>query len=327
MFFTVTLPATLWFFDKQKVNTDRKDKILFIDARNTYHQIDRAHRQWKEEHIQNLAAIVRLYRGETERYLELVNHYSINADAAVKAVPLRYNALQQKLTVCLANLKKYAADSKSKRTKEDQKKLEQSSLEQKVSALVMPEFSLPKLDWKKDIPTTNKEQLAYAEKLTSYVNELKELEVNLTTNKDALNEIWAEADKLLKLKNDKSWAELELTNLAKVLDELQQNWNASVAEVNYWYTNIHWLQSRFPDAKYIDVIGLCKLAEKNEYIEEQDYCLNAGRYVGVNLEYDDLTVEEFKLRLTTKLNDLKNLTRSSVKLESTIFQQLEDLKI
>ena len=75
MFFTVTLPATLWFYDKAKVKTDRKDKILFIDARNVYRQIDRAHREWTEEQQQNLATIVRLYRGETDRFLELINKY------------------------------------------------------------------------------------------------------------------------------------------------------------------------------------------------------------------------------------------------------------
>jgi len=159
--------------------------------------------------------------------------------------------------------------------------------------LVIPEFILPALDWKKDIPTTNIEELTFAEKLTSYLNELKEVETNLKTNKDALCEIWAEADKLLKLKNDKAWAELELTNLAKILNELQQNWKAAVAEVNYWHTNINWLQSRFPDAKYVDIVGLCRLADKKEYVEEQDYSLNAGRYVGVEIEGENITREEF----------------------------------
>ncbi|MBK9300612.1 MAG: N-6 DNA methylase [Bacteroidetes bacterium] len=106
MFFTVTLPATLWFFDKQKVNTDRKDKILFIDARNTYHQIDRAHLQWKEEHIQNLSAIVRLYRGETQRYVDLITHYESQADTAVKSIPSTLNALQEKLSLSITNIKK-----------------------------------------------------------------------------------------------------------------------------------------------------------------------------------------------------------------------------
>lgn len=47
MFYTVTLPCTLWFFDKGKINTPRKDKILFIDARNLYRQIDRKLREFK----------------------------------------------------------------------------------------------------------------------------------------------------------------------------------------------------------------------------------------------------------------------------------------
>jgi len=64
MFYNVTLPVTLWFLDKGKKKTDRKDKILFIDARNIYHQIDRAHRDWTEEQIQEIADIVRAYRGE-----------------------------------------------------------------------------------------------------------------------------------------------------------------------------------------------------------------------------------------------------------------------
>ncbi|MCA1625864.1 MAG: type I restriction-modification system subunit M [Acidobacteria bacterium] len=64
MFYTVTLPCTLWFYDKGKAGTKRKDKVLFIDARHVYRQIDRAHRDFTDEQIEFLANIVRLYRGE-----------------------------------------------------------------------------------------------------------------------------------------------------------------------------------------------------------------------------------------------------------------------
>ncbi len=64
MFYNVTLPVTLWFLDKGKKKTDRKNKILFIDARNIYTQIDRAHRDWTDEQIEQIASIVRSYRGE-----------------------------------------------------------------------------------------------------------------------------------------------------------------------------------------------------------------------------------------------------------------------
>jgi type I restriction enzyme M protein len=63
-FYTVTLPCTLWFFDKAKRPTDRADKVLFIDARKTFNQIDRAHRDFLPEQIEFLANIARLYRGE-----------------------------------------------------------------------------------------------------------------------------------------------------------------------------------------------------------------------------------------------------------------------
>ena len=62
MFYNVTLPVTLWFLDKSKKKTDRKAKVLFIDARNIYNQIDRAHRDWTEEQIEQIADIVRAYR-------------------------------------------------------------------------------------------------------------------------------------------------------------------------------------------------------------------------------------------------------------------------
>jgi type I restriction enzyme M protein len=63
-FYTVTLPCTLWFLDRGKVKTPRKEKVLFIDARHTYQQIDRAHRDFRPEQSEFLANIVRLYRDE-----------------------------------------------------------------------------------------------------------------------------------------------------------------------------------------------------------------------------------------------------------------------
>jgi type I restriction enzyme M protein len=64
MFYTVTLPCTLWFLDKGKAKTKRADTVLFIEARHIYRQVDRAHRDWTEAQIGFLANLVRLYRGE-----------------------------------------------------------------------------------------------------------------------------------------------------------------------------------------------------------------------------------------------------------------------
>lgn len=68
MFYTVTLPCTLWFLDKGKHGTPRAETILFIDARHIYRQIDRAHRDWADTQIGFIANVVRLYRGEEPDY-------------------------------------------------------------------------------------------------------------------------------------------------------------------------------------------------------------------------------------------------------------------
>jgi type I restriction enzyme M protein len=64
MFYTVTLPVTLWFLDRGKQGTARADKVLFLDARLVYRQVDRAHREWIPAQVGFLANVVRLYRGE-----------------------------------------------------------------------------------------------------------------------------------------------------------------------------------------------------------------------------------------------------------------------
>ena len=64
MFYTVTLPCTLWFLDRGRAKTKRADTVLFIDARHIYRQVDRAHRDWTPAQIGFIANLVRLYRGE-----------------------------------------------------------------------------------------------------------------------------------------------------------------------------------------------------------------------------------------------------------------------
>lgn len=109
-------------------------------------------------------------------------------------------------------------------------------------------------------------------------SQIKEIDAALQTSKDTLFEVLALADKQIKVKTDKDWNALGL-NGVKQIEELHKIWKNSVNEVSYWQTNIDWLQSRFPEAKYADVVGLCKVADKTEYAEEQNYSMNAGRYV------------------------------------------------
>ena len=104
-FFTVTLPCTLWFFDKGKRGTDRADKVLFIDARHIYRQLDRAHRDFTEAQLEFLANVVRSYRGQPcefragsqdkflETFGETANPPLITASSAKASATVDHSAL------------------------------------------------------------------------------------------------------------------------------------------------------------------------------------------------------------------------------------------
>lgn len=190
MFSSVTLPATLWFFDKAKTHSEKKNEILFIDARNVFTQVDRAHRKFSDEQIKNLGIISRLYEGDTEDFVSLIEEYK----------------------TALANA---------------------------------PETS---------------------------------------------------DDKEVKTKS-------------------------------YYQSQIDWLNERFPDGKYNDVIGLCKVAklEGEDGIVDQDYSLNAGRYVGVVIEDDGMTAEEFKAEMLSLNDELLKLNDEAHSLEQTIAENLKEL--
>jgi len=83
-FYTVTLPCTLWFFDRAKRKTDRWDKVLFIDARHIFRQVDRAHRKFSPRQIEYIANIVRLYRGEKLEFIALEDEEHPGSDPVLK---------------------------------------------------------------------------------------------------------------------------------------------------------------------------------------------------------------------------------------------------
>ena len=190
MFSSVTLPATLWFFDKQKPHSDKKNEILFIDARNVFTQVDRAHRKFSEEQIKNLGVISKLYHGDTQALADLLAEY-------------------------------------------------RAKLEQAPETAEEPETQ-PKA---------------------------------------------------------------------------------------YWQQQIDWLTERFPDGVYNDVIGLCKAAtmEGEDVIIDQDYSLNAGRYVGVVIEDDGLTPEEFKAEMQSLHGEFTALSAEAKELETLIADNLKGL--
>ncbi|CQR75017.1 hypothetical protein SOV_35220 [Sporomusa ovata DSM 2662] len=98
-------------------------------------------------------------------------------------------------------------------------------------------------------------------------------------------------------------------------------------DIAYWQSNIDWLLERFPEGKYVDVIGLCKAAkiEGEDGIKDQDYSLNPGRYVGVVIEDGGMTEEEFKAEMLLLSDELSILNAEAKKLEEKIADNLREL--
>lgn len=84
-FYTLSLPCSLWFFDRAK-RSENKNKVLFIDARNYFTVVDRTLNEWTEWQLNNLQAIVHLYRGETDKYSRLIKKYEDSIEEAIATI-------------------------------------------------------------------------------------------------------------------------------------------------------------------------------------------------------------------------------------------------
>lgn len=115
-----------------------------------------------------------------------------------------------------------------------------------------------------------------------------------------------------------------LTADIKEVKVLLADIKADRSEAEYFFNHISWLQERFPNAEYEDVTGLCKLATPED-VTEQDYSLNAGRYVGVVIEEDGRTEEEFSNDLMISKDKFIELTNESKVLENLILSNLNQI--
>ncbi|MGD0572908.1 MAG: N-6 DNA methylase [Sedimentisphaerales bacterium] len=289
MFYTVTLPATLWFFDKAKAD----DKILFIDARNIFTHIDKAHREFSDEQIQDIAIISRLHRGNREAFTELVHRYFAEG---FKRLAENRPVLSQVAKRVTEFLKSYNG---------------------------------------KDLPDFDK-SLAGVDKLESaYINYKKEAnpakvdEANKKQRKlnetvhpffATLHELLKEVDKKVRHIEKEQKTGKDLKTLKAELEQLHKK----VKETEYYFPHVSWLQERFPEAKYEDVTGLCKLASMND-IREQEYSLNPGRYVGVVIEEDGKTEEEFIDEVLSMNEELTKLNTDARELEGVIGHNIKQI--
>lgn len=351
MFSTVTLPATLWFFDKAKQITDfetgkDKIKILFVDARNVFHQVDRAHREFTEEQLQNLAAINNLRKGNQKFFIELVHSHYANAIERMPIVKDLLENIHKNLTKQFADFGKWVNTVKpadeQKAILEKEKFFELlKKIQIAETATILNHINKAVTDFEdykkkynaEKIEASNTAQhVLFADSeilLHDFLQTKKELEKNFRD----FEKLFKLADDNLKSKEDKAWKTLDKPKDIRILLDKLNEYSNPVKNNNYedeekspvyFLKMAEWLQQRFPKAQYEDVTGLCKLATITD-IEEQDYSLNPGRYVGVVIEEDGMTEEEFEAEIKRLNSELNVLNASASDLEKLINQNILNL--
>ena len=256
-FYTLSLPCSLWFFDKAK-REENRDKVLFIDARKYYTVVDRTLNEWSEWQLRNLQAIVHLYRGESEKYKMLMAEYN---NAIAEAV----NSIVDKAQKFIGLLDEETAG--------------------KFNA---------SLTWIDSLWENNED---LAKKLNGQIEQTKAC-VKLAEGKLKKREI-----KPMRQAGDE---------FCKMLDGIL----TIIKEYD-------WLTEKFGNGEYRDIAGLCKIAALEE-IEEKNYSLTPGAYVGVPEQEDDGV--DFHERMNEIHAELAKLHEEADVLMKEILKDWETLK-
>ncbi len=301
MFSSVTLPATLWFFDKQKPNTDKKNEILFVDARNIWTPIpkDRAHRKFSDEQIKNLGIITRLYEGKTEEFHNLIDEYKNQALSLFD----EYMNMQKEFSQKIYELDIECGKQCAKDFDND---------------AYLCESGIEDYSGLKDFDSAS---------FKSKIASLNNLHKQMSLLKANTEELWEQLHSVERGIHHNIGHNSKLHKKAEVYMGFLEGIKEKSEKIVYYLDNILWLIERFPEGKYNDVIGLCKVAtlDGEDGIVDQDYSINAGRYVGVVIEDDGMTEEEFKAEMLSLNDELTKLNEEAYSLESKIADNLKGL--
>ena len=322
-FYTRSLPCTLWFFDRAKeLDTDKKDKVLMLDARKIYRKVTSKVNDFSPEQLQNLICIVNLYRGNSQKFETTVKSYLQNAAELATTTAEATTELQKQLQKVLKIVSTFS--------------LKQDSQDLKIDKIIP--------NWKEiedDAKTIFEQQTQLIE--TVKKNQGNQLITEITVQTKALRK---PQDKLIKqltdavgtatkeyqLNKNKDWKELSLKEQLDQMKALQTQLSGNpdeeepglLHETEYFYRQAHWLTSRFPDGVYTDVEGLCKVVTQAE-IEAKDWSLSPGRYVGVDTAtHEDFDYEE---RLKEIHIELEGLNEEAIALANVIATNYKSIAI
>ena len=328
-FYTRSVPCELWFLNRDKPD-EYRDAVLMIDARNIYRKVTRKIYDFSPEQEQNLLAIVWLYRGRTDRYLNLVAGYcrrmldegegcftARNGDGEIEPLPsfiTSLDALREAVRPFLSTLPGDAPHAGALKELEDAMPAFKGDVERFQKAV-----SGQRTAWHGQ-KTTNGELKKAVDRLAP----LAECSRDLIKQSDLLYKL---ACRLIETCENEctAWSGREITRARKAADEARQVAVEQLKQVRYFWRQAHWLTERFPEAKLCDVAGLVRLVDRTE-IEANDWSLTPGRYVGVAPEEEDENFD-FEEALREIHVELEDLNTEAVRLAATIKKNFEELGI
>lgn len=329
-FYTRTVPCELWFLNRAKPE-EMKDSVLMIDARNIFRKVTRKIYDFSPEQEQNILAIVWLYRGETERYLDLVSRYCERmlkeAESAVNSGDENLlNQFCQKMALLSDTARPYII-----RLAGDHAAGEMfSELEGEIARVNEDIAGFAKATshelnlWKRQ-DTSNGGLKKAVDRLSS----LADMSHSLVTQVDLIsklaNRLIEACEKDGQAKESGLWSGRDMNRILKETEGVREDLVFDLKQVRYFWKQAHWLVERFPDGKYRDVEGLVKCVSRSE-IEANDWSLTPGRYVGVAPEEVD---EEFDFEeaLRDIHIELEGLNAEAAELAGIIQKNFQELGI
>jgi len=334
-FYTRTVPCELWFLNRNKPE-EYHDKVLMIDARNIYQKVTRKIYDFSPEQQQNILAIVWLYRGETQKYLDLVANYCLHTieeaaanfklvenDAVSKPLPGFLTSIGTLLEMLHPFIESQPKDGPHAEVQEELNE----ALETFESDTVAFETNVVEQQaaWKREESSNNDELKHAVDRLAS----LAESSRDLVKQADLIYKLAARltetCEKECSAKQSDMWSAREVTRARKAADKARQLAVHQLKQVRYFWKQARWLTERFPEARLCDVEGLVKLVDRTE-IEANDWSLTPGRYVGVAPEEEDDGFD-FEETLREIHVELEDLNAEAVKLAEKIKKNFEELGV
>ena len=310
-----------------------------IDARNIFRKVNRKINDFSPEQLKNLTAIVWLYRGQNEKYLKLIKEYIVEYSNKAQNINEESKEFERILQLLVDQLEAFNSfkligeDHEEKKTeyyellKALEKDIDNYFIDKgKLNNKIQDYFNKVKSYRENAFTNIEEENVVQKDIYTGFDNISKELKLNIKAidhvYKEA-NNILDKAEKDLDAKKSYVWNTIVVRENRKVFEELRRKLIEFIKGINYIYSQVKWLQTKFVNAKLEDIEGLCKLVNLDT-IEQNDWSLTPGRYVGVVQNIDEDFDFEGRLKeIQLELDGLNEEAFELAKIIKTNFEELE----